>query len=71
MGKPQLVNQRNSVPLNEMGKDDLHFSVFDLKEKVFVSAAKIKDEVVEIRTLLLASKNQSFREIKMFKSINH
>ena len=71
MGKPQLVDQRNSVPLNEMGKEDYYFSVFDLNDKVFVSDAKIKDEVVEIGTLLLDSKNQPFREITMSKSIIH
>ena len=53
MRKPKLVDQRNAEPLNEMGKDSYYFSVFDLKDKVFVSDAKIKDEVVEIRILLL------------------
>ena len=71
MGKPQLVDQRNSVPLNEMGEDGYYFSVFDLKDKFFFSDAKIKDKVFVIRTLLLDSKNRPFREITMSKSINH
>ena len=42
MGKPQLVDQRNSVPLNEMGKDAKYFSILDLKDEIFINDAKKK-----------------------------
>ena len=71
MGKPQLVEKKNSMPLNEMDKDAYYFSVHDLKDEGFINEAKINGEIVGIRTQFLASKCRPFRKITMPKSINH
>ena len=71
MGKPQLLDQKNSVPLNEMGKDAYYFSVLDLRDEIFINDAKIKEEVVELRRQFLGSECRPFRKITMPKSINH
>ena len=71
MGKPQLVEKKNSMPLNEMDKDAYYFSVHDLKDEVFINDAKIKGEIVGMRTQFLDSKCRPFRKITMPKSINH
>ena len=46
MRKPKLVDQKNSVPLNEMGKDVYYFSVLELKDDIFINDAKTKEKVV-------------------------
>ena len=71
MGKPKLVEKKNSLPLDEMGKYAYYFSVLDLKDEVFINDAKIKGEIVGIRTQFLHSKCWPFRKITMLKSINH
>ena len=71
MGEPQLFDQKNSVPLNEMGKDAYYFSVLALKDEILINDATIKGEVVEVRTQFLGSKCWPFRKITMPKSINH
>ena len=71
MGKPQLVVQRNSLPVNEMGKYAYYYSVLDLKDESLINNAKIKEEVVGVRTQFLGSKCRPFRKITMPKSINH
>ena len=71
MGKPQLFYQRNYVPLSEMDRDAYYFSVLDLKDEILFNDAKIKEEVVEVRTQFLGSKYRPFRKITMPKSINH
>tara|TARA_S200000501_G_C20339528_1_gene532606 strand:- start:270 stop:485 length:216 start_codon:yes stop_codon:yes gene_type:complete len=71
MGKPQLVVQRNSLPVNEMGKYAYYYFVLDLKDESLMNNAKIKEEVVEVRTQFLSSKCMPFRKIIMPKSINH
>ena len=71
MGEPQLVVQRNSLPLNEMGKDAYYFSVLDLKDEILINEAKINEEVIEIRTQFLDLMRRPFRKITMPKSINH
>ena len=71
MGKPQLVVQRNSLPVNEMGIFPYYYSVLDLKDESLFNNAKIKEEAVEVRTQFLGSKWQPFRKITVPKSINH
>ena len=71
MGKPQLVVQRSSLPVNEMGKYADYYSVLDLKDESLFNNAKIKEEVVEVRTQFLGSKCRPFRKITVPKSINH
>ena len=71
MGKPPLVIQRNSLPLNEMGKCAYYYSVLDLKDESLINDEKIQEEVVEVRTQFLASKCRPFRKLTMPKSINH
>ena len=71
MRKPQLFDQKKSVSLNEMDIDVYCFSVLDLKGKIFVNDAKIKEEVVEARTQFLDLKCWLFRKITMPKPINH
>ena len=71
MGKPQLVGQENSVPLNEMGKYAYYFSVLGLRDEIFINDAKIKEEVVELRTQFLGSRCRRLRKITIPKSINH
>ena len=71
MGKPQLVVQINSLPVNEMGKYAYYYSVLDLKDESLINNAKIKEEFVEVRTQFLSSKCRLFRKITMPKSINH
>ena len=71
MGKPQLVVQRNSLPVNEMGKYAYYYSVLDLKDESLIYDAKIKQEDVEVRTQFLGSKCRPFRKITVPKSINH
>ena len=71
MGKPQLVVQRNSLPVNEMGICPYYYSVLDLKDESLFNNAKIKEEAVEVRTQFLGSKCQPFRKITVPKSINH
>ena len=71
MEKPQLVDQKNSVPLNTMGKNAFYFSVPGLKDEIFINDAKIKEEVVELRTQFLGSKCRRLRKITIPKSINH
>ena len=71
MGKPQLVEKKNSLPLNEMGDGTYYFSVLDLKDEDFINEAKNEEEIIGIRTLFLDSKCRSFRRITMSKSINH
>ena len=70
MGKPQLVVQRNSMPVNEMGKYAYYYSVLDLKDESLINNAKIKEDV-EVRTQFLGSKCWPFRKITMPKSISH
>ena len=70
MGKPQLVVQRNSLPVNEMGKCAYYYSVLDLKDESLINNAKIKEDV-EVRTQFLGSKCWPFRKITMPKSISH
>ena len=71
MGIPQLLDQKNSVPLNKMSKDAYYFSVIDLKAEIFINRAKIKEEVVKVGTQFLVSKCRPYRNITMPKSINH
>ena len=71
MGKHQLVVQRNSLPVNEMGIFPYYYSVLDLKDESLFNNAKIKEEAVEVRTQFLGSKCQPFRKITVPKSINH
>ena len=71
MGKPQLVVQRNSLPVNEMGIFPYYYSVLDLKDESLINNAKIKEEFVEVRTQFLSSKCRPLRKITMPKSINH
>ena len=71
MGKSKLVDQKNSVPLNEIGKESYYFSVLDLKDEIFINDAKIEEEVIEVRALFLDSECRLFRKIIMPKSINH
>ena len=71
MGKPQLVVQRNSLPVNEIGKIACYYSVLDLKDESLINNAKIREEFVEVRTQLLGSKCGPYRKIIMPKSINH
>ena len=71
MRKPQLFDQKNSVLLNEMDIDIYCFPVLDLKDEILFNDAKIKEEVVEVRTQFLGSKYRPFRKITMPKSINH
>ena len=56
MGEPQLVDQKNSAPLNEMGEDAYYFYVVDLKNEIFINDTKTKQEVVDVRTQFLGSK---------------
>ena len=70
MGKPQLIDQKNSAPLNEVGQEAYCFSVLELKDKIFINNSEIKKEVVELRTQFLNSKCWTFRKITMPKSIN-
>ena len=71
MGKPQIVDQNNSVLLNAMGKDAYHFYVVDLKDEILMNDAKIINKFVEVRTQFSDLKCQPFIKIKMPKSINH
>jgi hypothetical protein len=71
MGKPELVDQKNSAPLNEVGKEAYYFFALGLKDKIFINVSKIRKEVVEVRTLFLNSKCWPFKKITMPKSINH
>ena len=71
MGKPQLVEKKNSLPLNERGKDTYYFSVLGLKDEVFINDAKNKEDIFGIRTQLLDSKCRPLRKITMPKSINY
>ena len=71
MGKPQLVFQRNSFPVNEMDKYADYYSVLDLKDESLINDARIKEEVVEVRIQFLSSKCRPFKKITMPKSINH
>ena len=70
MGKHQLVVQRNSLPVNEMGIFPYYYSVLDLKDESLINNAKIKEDV-EVRTQFLGSKCWPFRKITMPKSISH
>ena len=70
MRKPQLFDQKKSVSLNEMDIDVYCFSVLDLKGKIFVNDAKIKEEVLEARTHFLDLKRWLCRTT-MPKPINH
>ena len=70
MGKHQLVFQRNSLPVNEMGIFPYYYSVLDLKDESLINNAKIKEDV-EVRTQFLGSKRWPFRKITMPKSISH
>ena len=70
MGKPQLVVQINSLPVNEMGKYAYYYSVLDPKDESLINNAKIKEDV-EVRTQFLGPKCWPFRKITMPKSISH
>ena len=70
MGKHQLVVQRNSLSVNEMGIFPYYYSVLDLKDESLINNAKIKEDV-EVRTQFLGSKCWPFRKITMPKSISH
>ena len=71
MRKPQLLDQQNSVSLNEMDIDIYCFPILDLKDAIFFNEAKIKEEVIEARTQFLDIKCWLFRKITMLKPINH
>ena len=71
MGRSQLLDQKNSVPLNKMSKDAYYFSVIDVKDEIFINRAKIKEEVVKVRTQFSDSKCRPYRNITIPKSINH
>ena len=66
----KLVDKRSNMSLNKMGKDAYYFSVFDLKDKFFVSNAENKEKFFGLRALILDSKNWAFREFTMPKSID-
>ena len=65
----KLVDKKNTMSLNEMGKDAYYFSVVDLKDKFFVNDAEVKEEFFELRALFLDSKDWAFGEVTMPKSI--
>ena len=54
MGKPQVVDQNISMPLNEMDKDAYYSIVLDLKEKTLsINIQRLENNVL--------SKNTNFR----------
>ena len=70
MGKPQLIDQKIPMTLNETGEYSYYFSALYLKGKTLRKDAKIKEASVEVK-IKFVSVSQPFRNFTMRKSISH
>ena len=59
------------MPLYEMVKGTYYFYILNLKDKIFIRDAKIKEEPLDVKALFLDPKRQPFRKTIMPKSINY
>ena len=70
MGKPQLIDQKIPMTLNETGEDSYYFSALYIKGKTLSKDAKIKEASVEVR-IKFVSVSRPLRNFTMRKSISH
>ena len=54
-----------------MVKGTYYFYILNLKDKIFIRDAKIKEEPLDVKALFLDPKRQPFRKTIMPKSINY